>query len=172
MTYSELVKARYSCRKFSDKPVEEEKLRAILDAGISAPTAKNAQPVKIWVIKSESALEKIKSCAPFVWMKNAPVVIAVGGTEEGAFVRPSDNRNFEDVDAVIVATHIMLAIHNEGLGSTWVGYFDAPKVKELFPEMKAYDLVALFPVGYPADDAMPADRHYVRKNFDDIVSVL
>ena len=170
--YSELVKARYSCRKFSDKPVEEEKLRAILDAGISAPTAKNAQPVKIWVIKSESALEKIKSCAPFPWMKNAPVVIAVGGTEDGAFVRPSDNRNFEDVDAVIVATHIMLAIHDEGLGSTWVGYFDAPKVKELFPEMKAYDLVALFPIGYTADDAMPADRHYVRKSFDEIVSVL
>ena len=170
--YSELVKARYSCRKFSDKPVEEEKLRAILDAGISAPTAKNAQPVKIWVIKSESALEKIKSCAPFPWMKNAPVVIAVGGTEDGAFVRPSDNRNFEDVDAVIVATHIMLAIHDEGLGSTWVGYFDAPKVKELFPEMKAYDLVALFPIGYTADDAMSADRHYVRKSFDEIVSVL
>ena len=172
MNYNELVKARYSCRKFSDRPIEDSKLTAILDAGISAPTAKNAQPVKIWVIKSESALEKIKSCAPFVWMKNAPVVIAVGGTEEGAFVRPSDNRNFQDVDAVIVATHIMLAVHDQGLGSTWVGYFDAPKVKELFPEMKAYDLVALFPVGYPADDAMPADRHYVRKNFDDIVSVL
>ena len=172
MNYNELVKARYSCRKFSDRPIEDSKLTAILDAGISAPTAKNAQPVKIWVIKSESALEKIKSCAPFVWMKNAPVVIAVGGTEEGAFVRPSDNRNFQDVDAVIVATHIMLAVHDQGLGSTWVGYFDAPKVKELFPAMKDYDLVALFPTGYPADDAMPADRHYVRKNFDDIVSVL
>ena len=172
MTYSELVKARYSCRKFSAKPVEDEKLRAVIDAGISAPTAKNAQPVKIWVIKSPSALEKIKSCAPFAWMKDAPVVIAVGGTEDGAFVRPSDSRNFQDVDAVIVATHIMLAVHDQGLGSTWVGYFDAPKVKELFPAMKDYDLVALFPTGYPADDAMPADRHYVRKNFDDIVSVL
>lgn len=172
MTFSELVKARYSCRKFSDKPVEDSKLTAIIDAGISAPTAKNVQPVKIWLIKSPSALEKIRSCAPFPWMGNASAVIAVGGTEEGAFVRPSDNRNFQDVDASIVATHIMLAIHNEGLGSTWVGYFDAPKVKELFPEMKGYDLVALFPIGYPADDAMPADRHYIRKSFDDIVSVL
>ena len=172
MTYSELVKARYSCRKFSDKPVEDEKLRAIIDAGISAPTAKNAQPVKIWLIKSPSALEKIRSCAPFPWMKNAQAVIAVGGTEEGAFVRPSDNRNFQDVDVSIVATHIMLAVHDEGLGSTWVGYFDTVRTKELFPAMKDYDLVALFPVGYPADDVMPADRHYVRKSFDDIVSVL
>ena len=172
MQFSELVKARYSCRKFSGKPVDDEKLNAIIDAGISAPTAKNVQPVKIWLIKSPEALEKITSCAPFTWMHNASAVIAVGGTEEGAFVRPSDGRNFEDVDATIVATHIMLAIHNEGLGSTWVGYFDAPKAKELFPEMNGYDLVALFPVGYPADDIAPADRHFIRKDKSEMVKCL
>ncbi|MBQ6971695.1 MAG: nitroreductase family protein [Synergistaceae bacterium] len=172
MTYSELVKSRYSCRKFSDKPVDEAKLTAVIEAGISAPTAKNIQPVKIWVIKSPEALAKITSCAPFAWMKDVPVVLAVGGMKEGAFVRPSDGRNFADVDAVIVATHMMLAVEAEGLGTTWVGYFDAPKVKELFPAMKDYDLVALFPIGYPADDAMPADRHYLRKSMDEIVSVL
>ena len=159
MTYSELVKSRYSCRKFSDKPVEDEKLNAILQAGISAPTAKNVQPVKIWVIKSPDSLAKIKSCNPFVWMKNVPVVLAVGGTTEGAFVRPSDNRNFEDVDATIVATHMMLAVEAEGLGTTWIG-------------MKDYDLVALFPIGYPADDAMPSDRHYLRKSMAEIVSFI
>ncbi|MBQ6003024.1 MAG: nitroreductase family protein [Synergistaceae bacterium] len=172
MKYSELVKARYSCRKFSDKPVEDEKLNAIIEAGIAAPTEKNVQPVKIWLIKSPEALEKIKSCAPFPWMKNIPAVIAVGGTQENAFVRPSDNRNFEDVDASIVATHIMLAITAEGLGSTWVGYFDTVKTKELFPEMKDYDLVALFPIGYPADDATPADRHNIRKPKAEMVTVL
>ena len=45
MKFSELVKSRYSCRKFSDRPVEEEKLNAVIQAGISAPTAKNVQPV-------------------------------------------------------------------------------------------------------------------------------
>ncbi len=172
MNFNELVKSRYSCRKFSPKPVEDEKLNAILDAGIWAPTAKNVQPVKIWVVKSPDALAKIKSCTPFAWLKEVPVVLAVGGTEEGAFVRPSDNRNFEDVDAVIVATHLMLAVEAEGLGTTWVGYFDAPKVKELFPAMKDYDLVALFPIGYPAEDAQPAERHYVRKEKFDVVEVL
>ena len=172
MTYSELVKSRYSCRKFSDKPVEDEKLNAIIQAGISAPTAKNVQPVKIWVIKSPDALAKIKSCTPFQWTKEVPVVLAIGGTTEGAFVRPSDGRNFEDVDATIIATHMMLAVEAEGLGTTWIGYFDAPKVKELFPEMKDYDLVALFPIGYPADDAMPADRHYLRKSMAEMVSFI
>ncbi len=56
MTFSGLVKSRYSCRKFSAKSVEEDKLNKILEAGISAPTAKNVQPVKIWVIQSLSLI--------------------------------------------------------------------------------------------------------------------
>ena len=172
MEFFTLAKERYSCRKFSDKPVEEEKLNKILEAGISAPTAKNAQPVKIWVIRSEDALAKVKALNPFKWMENVKVIIAVGGTNEGAFVRPFDGRNFEDVDASIVATQIMLAIHDLGLGSTWVGFFDTPKLKEAFPDMKDYDLVALFPIGYPADDAEPSDRHSVRKDKSELVKYI
>lgn len=172
MNFLELVHDRYSCRKFSDKPVSDELISKILEAGIYAPTAKNVQPVKLWVMKSDEALAKIRSCAPFPWMGNAQAVIAVGGTTEGAFVRPSDSRNFEDVDASIVATHIMLEIHALGLGSTWVGYFDTVKAKELFPDMKDYDLVALFPIGYPADDAAPSERHAVRKSCEDMVKFL
>jgi nitroreductase len=172
MEFFELAKERYSCRKFSDKPIEDEKLNMILDAAVSAPTAKNIQPFKLWVIRSKDALGKIKSATPFKWMDNVNVIIAVGGKSEGAFVRPSDGRNFEDVDASIVATHIMLAIHDAGLGSTWVGLFDEPKVKELFPEMKDYDLVALFPIGYPADDAEPSERHSVRKEKSELVKYI
>lgn len=172
MEFFELAKERYSCRKFSDKPIEDEKLNMILDAAVSAPTAKNIQPFKLWVIRSKDALGKIKSATPFKWMDNVNVIIAVGGKSEGAFVRPSDGRNFEDVDASIVATHIMLAIHDAGLGSTWVGLFDEAKVKELFPEMKDYDLVALFPIGYPADDAEPSERHSVRKEKSELVKYI
>ena len=172
MEFFRLAKERYSCRKFSDRPVEDEQLDMILEAGISAPTAKNVQPVKIWVIRSEDALEKVKASTPFKWMSNASAVLVVGGKSEGAFVRPSDNRNFEDVDASIVATHIMLAIHDLGLGSTWVGLFDVPKLKEFFPDMKDYDLVAMFPIGYPADDAEPSERHAVRKDKAELVKYI
>jgi len=172
MEFFDVVKNRFSCRKFSSKPVENEKLDKILEAGRLAPTAKNAQPVKIWAVKSPEALEKIKSVAPFAWLKEVPVILAVGGTTENAFLRPSDNRNFEDVDATIVATHLMLAIEDAGLGSTWIGFFDVPKTKELFPEMKDYDLVALLPVGYKADDAQPSDRHDKRKSKDEFIKIL
>lgn len=169
MTFLELAQERYSCRKFSSKAVEDEKITAIINAANTAPTAKNVQPVKVWVMRSDDALAKIKSCAPFKWMENASVVFAVGGTTEGAFVRPSDERNFEDVDATIVATHIMLEVQDLGLGTTWVGYFDTNKVHELFPETQGWDMVALFPVGYPAEDAMPSDRHSIRRNLAEYV---
>ena len=169
MNFSELVKARYSCRKFSDKPVEDSMIDAIVEAAIAAPTAKNVQPVKVWVIRSSEALGKIKQCTPFKWMENAQAVFLVGGTTEGAFVRPSDSRNFEDVDATIVATHIMLAVQALGLGSTWVGMFDVNKVRELFPETAGWDLVAIFPVGYPASDAQPSERHSLRRNIAEYV---
>ena len=172
MKFSELVKSRYSCRKFSARAVEDEKVNAILEAGRLAPTAKNVQPVKLWVFRSGEALEKIKSCTPFAWMKEVPVVIGVGGTTEGAFVRPFDGRNFEDVDASIVATQIMLAVEAEGLGTTWVGFFDVNKMRELFPTTTGYDLVALFPVGYPAEDASPSDRHEIRKTLGELVEYL
>ena len=172
MEFFDVVRDRYSCRQFdSSKPVEDEKLEKILEAGIVAPTAKNAQPVKIWVLKSEEARAKIRSVMPFKWA-DTPVVLVVGGTKEGAFVRPSDNRNFGDVDASIIATHLMLAVENVGLGSTWVGFFDVPKTKELFPEMKDYDLVAIFPIGYPASDAQPSERHTLRKAKAEMVKYL
>ena len=171
MEFYEVIKSRYSCRKFADKPVEPDKLERILEAGRLAPTAKNVQPFKIWVIQSPEALEKIKSATPFQWL-TCPVILAVGGTQEGAFVRPSDNRNFEDVDASIAATHLILAIQAEGLGSTWIGFFDEPKVKELFPDMKDYDLIALLPIGYPAEDAKPSERHEVRKSKSELVKYL
>ena len=53
MSFLDLAKKRYSCRKLSAQPVEEEKLQKILEAGNLAPTAVNKQPFRIWVLKSE-----------------------------------------------------------------------------------------------------------------------
>ncbi|MCR4818857.1 MAG: nitroreductase family protein [Fretibacterium sp.] len=170
MNFLELAKSRYSCRKFSDRAVEKEKIDKIIEAAIAAPTAKNLQPWKLWVLQSEKAMTNVKEVTACHF--GASVVLAVGGYAKDAWVRPFDQRNFEDVDAAIVGTHIMMAVQDMGLGTTWVGFFDAPKMKKLFPEMAEYDLVALFPIGYPADDATPADRHSQRKAKEEIVCCL
>ena len=166
MSFLDLAKKRYSCRKLSAKPVEEEKLQKILEAGNLAPTAVNKQPFHIWVLKSEEAMQKVSQTTSFIF--GAPVVFVVGSKAEGAFVRSFDKKNFADVDA----THMMLEIEALGLGTTWVGHFNAPKLKELFPEMADYELVAIFPVGYPAEDAKPSARHAERAGIEMIADWL
>ena len=61
MQFMDLAKARFSVRKYSDRMVEPEKLEQILEAGRMAPTAKNQQPYKIYVLQSGEALEKLNS---------------------------------------------------------------------------------------------------------------
>lgn len=158
MDFLTFAKDRYSCRALSDRPVEPEKLERILAAALAAPTACNNQPFRIWVLQSPEALEKAAHATRFTF--GAPVILAVGGLPSEAWVRPFDGRNFAGVDAAIVATHLMLAIHAEGLGTTWIGYFDADRLKTDFPEMAPYDMIALFPIGYPAPDAAPAKGHF------------
>lgn len=171
MSFLELAKERYSCRKFSNRLVEPEKLEQILQAGMAAPTAKNFQPVHLWVLSSKESMEKVNQVTRCIY--GASTVIAVGCKAEEAYVR-DDGKNYADVDASIVATHIMMEAQDLGLNTTWVGWFDAPKLHELFPEMEGYDVVALFPVGYASDDTagQPSPRHSERKTREELVTDL
>lgn len=170
MEYSELIKERFSCRAFSDKAIPHDVTGRIFEAARLAPTAVNKQPFKVWALQSPEARAKLAETTKFTF--GAGLFLVVGGKPDEAWVRQYDERNFADVDAAIVATQIMLAIHNEGLGSTWFGHFDAPKLKEFFPEMADYDLIAVFPVGYPTEKGVPSPRHEARKGLAEIVTVL
>ena len=167
MSFYELSKARYSCRKLTDKPIEPEKIERILQAAIAAPTAKNLQCYTIWKIQSSEAFDKLKQATPYTF--GSALAFVIGAKKDGAFDRPFDKKNFAEIDAAIVATHLMLAVQDEGLGTTWVGWFDAPKMQELFPEMKDYELIAVFPVGYPAETAKPSARHEDRRKLEEVV---
>lgn len=167
MTFLELAKERYSCRKFNNKVVEQEKIDKIIEAAMAAPTAVNKQPFRIWVIKDCKALEKLKQITPFTF--DAKLIFAIGADEKEAWSRPFDKKSFADIDGTIAATHMMLEIQELGLGTTWVGYFDENKLKEVFPQMTGYNIVALFPTGYPADNAEISPMHYKSKSVDEIV---
>ena len=170
MRFNELARKRYSCRKLAARPVEEEKLDAIIEAGILAPTAVNKQPFRIWVAKSPEAVKAIGETTPYTF--GAEVFLVVGAKREEAWVRRADGANFADVDATIVATHLMLAIEDQGLATTWVGSFDAPKLQELVPELAGFDLVAIFPVGYADPAALPSPMHDKRKSVAELVKCI
>ena len=167
MDFLELAKERYSCRKMSEKSVEKEKIEKILQAGILAPTATNAQPYKIWVVESEDAKKRLAEANRYIF--GAEIFFIVGAKKDAAWVRKFDNHNFAEIDASIVATHMMLEITDLGLATTWVGHFDEPKLKEVMPELKDYELIAIFPVGYPAEDALPNERHNIRRSIEEAV---
>ena len=169
-SFLELARSRYSCRAFTDQPVETEKIEALLDAAVAAPTAVDKQPWHAWVVESPNAVERLAACTRFDF--GARTFIVVGAASDEAWVRKYDGRNFADVDASIVATHVMLAAHDLGLGTTWVGHFDAPALAEAFPEMAGFDLVAIFPLGYPAPEGGPAPMHEKRRPKDELVTRL
>ncbi len=170
MDFLQLSHDRYSVRKFSDKPVEQEKIDQILEAALTAPTACNWQPFKVWVIQSPEALAKVAETTSYTF--GTKLCFVIGGDPKIAWNRKYDQKSFADVDATIVATHMMLEIHDLGLGTTWVGAFDEPKLKAAFPEMEGYELIAMFPTGYPADDAEPSKLHAVSKPLEELVKVL
>ena len=172
MTFSQLVHDRYSCRAFDpNQPVTDEELATLLEAVRVAPTAKNLQPLHVWVIRSEEALEAMRSCTPCHY--GAPLMVLFGASAEQAFVRESDGLNYAQVDATIVATHYMLAAADAGLDTCWVGLLDVPRINELFPQTAGYDLVGLFPTGHALPEkGGPSERHTLRKELADLVDEL
>ena len=117
-------------------------------------------------------LEKIKSVTQQKFLHTSPACFIVGSDANQGWVREADSMNFADVDASIVATHIMLAIQDQGLASTWIGNFQPEKIKEVFPMMESYNLIAIFPVGYPEEDAKPSHLHTTRKSEYEFIETL
>lgn len=169
MDFVTLAKERFSCRKFSNKPVEQEKIDSIIDVALLSPTGLNKQPFKIFCLKADSA-DKLKKATPFTY--GAPLFLIIGADEKQSYVRPFDNKNFAEIDTTIVATHMMLEVHNIGLGTTWIGHFDEKVLKEEFPQMKDYSIVAIFPIGYPADDVEINPMHNLSKSKNEILEVI
>ena len=170
MDFQKIIEERFSCRSFSDRQVEADKIAAILNAARIAPTANNRQPIHIWVFSSEEALKKVRTCTPCHF--DAPLIFALGYHNETGWVRSFDNTPYAPIDASIVGTHMLLEVQNLGLGATWVAFFDPYKLSEQFPEENFGKLIALFPVGYPNEDAHPSDNHYLRKPLTELVTEL
>ncbi|MGZ7066746.1 MAG: nitroreductase family protein [Methanobacterium sp.] len=151
MDFLDLVKSRYSVRAYKNQPVEEEKLEKILEAARFAPTAVNYQPFKIIVINTEGREDDLKRIYQAEWFSEAPVVICVCCEPQNAWVR-RDGKNYADVDATIVMDHIILTATSLGLGTCWIGAFDAEAVKIILKLPDGVEPLVFTPIGYPADE--------------------
>ena len=168
MDFSEVVKNRYSCKKYSDRKVEKETLTAILEAGRLAPTARNLQEQHIYVMESEGALAKIDAVTPCRY--GAPTVLVVAFDKENVFTYPGGSRDSGIEDATIVATHLVLAAYNEGIDSCWVNNFDPDVLKASMGLPENEEILMVLDLGYAAEGAGPLPNHSRRKLLEETVT--
>lgn len=164
MEFTELIQKRYSVRAYHPTPVEDEKLQAVLEAARLAPTAANRQSFQLIVMQTKGREEELRRIYKAAWFTQAPIVIAAVGAPSGNWVR-SDGRNYVDVDVSIVMDHLILEAANQGLGTCWIGAFDAGVAREVLGLPDDVEPLIFTPLGYPADE--PGKKR--RKPLSDLV---
>ena len=171
MEFIELAKKRFSVRKYTSRPVEREKLDLVIEAGRVAPTAKNLQPQRIYVVESAEGLAKIDALTPCRF--GAGIVFIFTKNTDEEWTNPLEagvRAGVEDVS--IVATHMMLEAEDLGLGTCWVNYFPNTELEKAFGLPKNERSVLLMPLGYPAPDAAPGPNHAASKKADEFVKFI
>ncbi|MCD6416801.1 MAG: nitroreductase family protein [Planctomycetes bacterium] len=164
MDFYKVIKGRRSVRAYRSAPVEEEKLRRILDAARLAPSAANRQPIRLYVIRDDGLRHDLLQAYSQQWFADAPVIICACHRAGEAW-RRSDGKSYADVDLTIAMDHLVLAAAAEGLGTCWIGAFKPAVVRRILQIPEELEPVALTPLGYPAEMPSPTPR----KPLDEIV---
>ena len=168
MEFMDVVRNRYSCKKYDGRKVAEAQLNAILEAGRLAPTAKNAQEQRIYVLESDEALAKIDAATPCRY--GAGTVLVVAYDRNNAFTYPGGAHDSGAEDAAIVATHMILAAANEGVNSCWVNFFDPEALARSLGLPENETILMLMDLGYAAEGGAPLANHSARKPLERLVA--
>lgn len=170
MEFKEVIRNRYSCKKYSDRQVEPEKLTAILEAGRLAPTAKNLQEQHVYVLQTANSLAKIDEATPCRY--GAPTVLVVAFDKKNVFTYPGGKRDSGVEDASIVATHMMLAAADEGVDSCWLNFFDPEKLAVGLELPENEEILMVMDLGYATEGAGPLGNHNSRKPLGETVTYM
>jgi nitroreductase len=158
MEFTDVIKGRRSIRKFKDKPIEDEKLKKLIEIIKYVPTAHNMQDYFVYIVKNQDVKEKIAEAALSQnFVAQAPLVFVVCA-EPG---KEGTNRGelYSLQGSAMVTYTICLQAYELLLGSVWVGLFKENELRKAVGIPKKYKPVAIIPVGYPAEDPkMPQRR--------------
>ena len=164
MSFSDLVKKRYSVRAYTPDPVPDEVVQQILQDACLAPTAANRQPFQLIVIHTAGREKELKRIYGADWFVQPPLAICACGIPAATWVR-RDGKNYNDVDVTIVMDHLILSAASRGLGTCWIGAFDPDAAREILGLPDDVEPIAFTPLGYPADQP----RSKVRKAISELV---
>jgi nitroreductase len=164
MEFEKLIRARGSVRSYKRDPLPEGALAKVLEAARLAPTAANRQAFRVLVIPTAGRERELKRIYGRAWFVQAPLVIAICALTDRCWVR-GDGKSYGEVDAAIVMDHLILAAADLGLGTCWVGAFDARAAREILELPDFAEPVAFTPLGFPGEKAGEKKRRAV----DDLV---
>ncbi len=160
MDFTTLIRTRVSVRDYDpDKPISQEVLNRILEAGRLAPSAANRQPWNFQVLMSQEVLDKVRQSYSAPWFQQAPVVLAVTGKAEDAWTRSYDGYNSLETDLTIAMDHIILAAEHEGVGTCWIEAYNPEVLRSALDLHEDEQVFSITPLGYPHDGyAKPAEK--------------
>lgn len=163
--FFETVRRRHSVRKYrTDMAVETEKLHAVLEMACAAPSAGDLQSYHIAVVTTPALRQALaETAAGQEFIAEAPVTLVFCSHGERAAAKYGERGRelYALQDATIAATYAQLAVVAAGLGSAWVGQFDATAVARLLKLDAGLQPIALLTVGYPAELPEPTPRRHL-----------
>ena len=154
MEISELIRTRRSIRKFDSRPIEEEKLNRIMEAGRLAPSASNKQDWKFILVTDKTILTNLaEACNGQSFVAEAPAAIISCSNSDRVM---SCGQSAATVDCSIAMSFMIMQATDLGLGTCWLGSFNQDAVKKAVEISDDYTVVAITPLGYPTE--IPASR--------------
>ena len=174
MNFLEIANARQSCRSYDEeRPVEQEKLDAILEAVRLAPSACNGQPYHITVCRGELAKEVALLTRGMGGMNKfavqAPVMLVISEmpyVKSAALGARVKNNDYRSMDIGIACAYLTAEAAAQGLGTCILGWFDDEKVRNLCGIEHPIRLIVT--LGYAKEGEIL--RKKVRKDIADLVT--
>ena len=160
MEVLEAIKTRRSIRKYTTDPVDDQTLATVLEAARWAPSWANTQCWRFVVVRDSATKSKLADTLNETnpardAIRNAPLVIAAcaelgkTGHKDGEIV--TDKGDWFMFDVALAMQNLVLAAHSLGLGTVYVGRFDAKEAAKILAVPEGYCAVAMTPLGYPAE---------------------
>ena len=162
MTVMETIESRRSIRKYTDQPVEREKLQKIAEAMRLAPSARNRQQWRFIFVEDAATRAEIGKSAEIAWLASAPVILVACGTDDGVM---TNSHHSDTIDTSIAASFGMLEATELGLGTTWMAHYEEPAIRKILGLPDSMTVVCLLSIGYAAEEGRPRSR----KALEDIV---
>ena len=151
------IYTRVSTRKFTDEPVEEEKLLAVLRAAMQAPSAGNQQPWEFYVVTDRGMLEALSRVSPYAGCTRGAPMAVVSAYREKLWAP-----DYAQIDMSIAMENLWLETAAQGLGGVWLGIAPVEErmraVEEIVGIPAGQRAFAVFPMGHPAEQKQQQNR--------------